>query len=255
MSFNVFHVGPPPVQEQSSSSQPSSPEAKKRTHRACDQCRRSRVKCVQLGEQLPCQTCSEGGIVCTISGPRFRTGPPKGYIRALEQRWYQTEAILAVLLSSPNPLAQAVITVLRRDAVAGEVLDRITNGPFGIMGRATLPQESSMQDIVAYATRGHVTQDAKQSRSSREDMSSQTQAMSFGELIQWQDGLSLGFTSSPASLSPYTVYVPRQPANYAQQSTVTTHNPEHEQTFSLSELDMSDMYTTEDQSEDEISES
>ncbi|TFK46079.1 hypothetical protein OE88DRAFT_1668228 [Heliocybe sulcata] len=243
MSCGVFQFGHAHPKDASSSQQTAPAEPTKRASRACDRCRHARMKCVRPGDEFPCQACAQVKIECTMSGPRFRSGPPKGYIRALEQRWYQAEAILGVLLSSPNSLAESVTTVLRHDPMAREVLDRVSSGPFSLLGRAHLPQDSSMQDVMAFATRGHDNgARPKQPRSSREDLASETPIMTFGQLTRWQDRLAMGFASSPTSLTPYTVYVP-QAATHAENVSEWSRN--------LYEEDMSDTYTTGYQSEHE----
>lgn len=62
------------------------------------------------------------------SGPSFKRGPPKGYIQAIERRWHQVESILGVIMAAPQ--AKEVISSLRRDPMAREILDRVNTGPY-----------------------------------------------------------------------------------------------------------------------------
>lgn len=67
---------------------------------------------------------------CTFLGPSFKRGPPKGYIRAIEQRWHQVESLLGVILQCTDPRVQGVVADLRRDDLAREILNRVDQGPY-----------------------------------------------------------------------------------------------------------------------------
>jgi hypothetical protein len=66
----------------------------------------------------------------SVAGPSYKRGPPKGYIHAIEQRWHHVEAVLGAILSSRDPRAQALVTDLRKDDLAREILNRVDVGPF-----------------------------------------------------------------------------------------------------------------------------
>ncbi|KAG6380094.1 hypothetical protein JVT61DRAFT_8179 [Boletus reticuloceps] len=124
---------------------------------ACDQCRKSKCKCERALDGGPCKSCIMLGTPCTFLGPSRKRGPPKGYIDAIEARLHQTEALLGVLLAveaeranestaeaparirdlngSENDCLQGVLTILRKDALAREILNRVDSSPYGVKGR------------------------------------------------------------------------------------------------------------------------
>jgi len=66
------------------------------------------------------------------------SGPPKGYIDAIESRLHQLEAIVgALLLAAPlDARASTLLNDLRRvDGMARGVIDRVNTGPFGPLTR------------------------------------------------------------------------------------------------------------------------
>ncbi|WVR05193.1 hypothetical protein IAU60_002205 [Kwoniella sp. DSM 27419] len=76
-------------------------EAKRRKiQRACDACRRKKIKCDGPMNSLStskCAHCQEYGLECTYLEAAKRRGPPKGYIETLEQRCGRLERILLQL--------------------------------------------------------------------------------------------------------------------------------------------------------------
>ncbi|KAI8370961.1 fungal-specific transcription factor domain-containing protein [Blakeslea trispora] len=64
-----------------------------RITRACDYCRKKKVKCYFTPGQ-PCSNCSSYGITCEFTEGVKKRGPPKGYIDALEKRIRKIEDAL-----------------------------------------------------------------------------------------------------------------------------------------------------------------
>ncbi|KAK7019960.1 Zn(2)-C6 fungal-type domain-containing protein [Favolaschia claudopus] len=73
---------------------------RRRSSKACDQCRKSKCKCERPGPGEPCRSCVVLGTECTSLGPSRKRGPPKGYIDAIEARLHQTEALVGILLAA-----------------------------------------------------------------------------------------------------------------------------------------------------------
>ncbi|KDQ57029.1 hypothetical protein JAAARDRAFT_35629 [Jaapia argillacea MUCL 33604] len=198
------------------STEPQSAEAsvKKRSSRACDQCRRTKSKCESPQDGGPCKNCAAAAIACTFLGPTHKRGPPKGYIHALEQRWYQAEAILGAILASADPRAQNIISILRQDDIAQEVLNRVNAGPFGPMGRSMFAAGSTMEDLFyggAPAPHPHgPARSQRQSRVSREIVSfSQDSALNPEQVGHWRDRLAnLLANPAPAYSYPVTDHTP-----------------------------------------------
>jgi hypothetical protein len=89
--------------------------------------------------------------VCTSQTPTRRRGPPKGqenripaffsepdfddqrhrYLNLVETRVHGLEAIIGVLLSSPNPAMRGTLDTLSEDPFASTVLLRVANGSYG----------------------------------------------------------------------------------------------------------------------------
>lgn len=49
--------------------------------RACDECRRKKVKCDAQSEQGPCSNCRRSNMECQFSRVPQKRGPSKGYVR------------------------------------------------------------------------------------------------------------------------------------------------------------------------------
>ncbi|KAI0049260.1 hypothetical protein FA95DRAFT_1557057 [Auriscalpium vulgare] len=175
--------------------------SRKRSSRACDQCRKTKSKCERFqGDSDVCKSCSAAGVACTFLGPSFKRGPPKGYIHAIEQRWHQVEAMLGAILSSSDPQVQKLLTNLRRDDLARDILARVDAGPFGPVGRQNHSAAMTKEDFFASILSGSAdTQSSRdpsrprrQSRMSREIVSSNN-SMLVTPTLEWQDRLSSRF--------------------------------------------------------------
>lgn len=67
------------------------------SQRACDICRRKKIKCegpMNSHSASKCQHCSENGWECTYVEAAKKRGPSKGYIETLEQRCKRLEKAL-----------------------------------------------------------------------------------------------------------------------------------------------------------------
>ncbi|KAF9918041.1 hypothetical protein BX616_010512 [Lobosporangium transversale] len=71
---------------------------RRRVSRACDICRRKKVRCDGL--QPSCTNCTTFGFQCTFNDSAKKRGPPKGYIEALENRLHRMESLLGGLVQS-----------------------------------------------------------------------------------------------------------------------------------------------------------
>ncbi|TFK31644.1 fungal-specific transcription factor domain-containing protein [Crucibulum laeve] len=119
-----------------SSSTPSNERTiRRRSSKACDQCRKSKCKCERTGPNEPCKSCVMLGTACTFLGPSRKRGPPKGYIDAIEARLHQTEALLGIMLATEDQRAQSLLRDIAKDPLAKEIINRVDNSPYGVKGR------------------------------------------------------------------------------------------------------------------------
>lgn len=81
---------------------------RRRSSKACDQCRKYKCKCERSNPNEPCKNCVMLGTQCTFSGPSRKRGPPKGYIDAIEARLHQTEALTLQRIPWPRKLQRAL---------------------------------------------------------------------------------------------------------------------------------------------------
>jgi len=68
---------------------------KRRVQRACDVCRRKKIRCD--GSQMPgnkCSNCSAYNFECKYEEAAKKRGPPKGYVESLESRLDKMENLL-----------------------------------------------------------------------------------------------------------------------------------------------------------------
>lgn len=174
---------------------------RKRSSRACDQCRKTKSKCEPSGAAGTCKSCTIAGNTCTFLGPSYKRGPPKGYIQAIEQRWHQVESLLGAVLSCPDTRVRQVIADIRQDDLAREILNRVDTGPFGPSGRLSQPAGATKEDFFACIFRSNEAsardspRSRRQSRISREIVSSsRDNTLSTIPTSEWQDRLSASLT-------------------------------------------------------------
>ncbi|CAG8566488.1 3410_t:CDS:2 [Funneliformis mosseae] len=86
---------------------------RQRVSKACDSCRRKKVKCD--GIQPACGNCTAFSLDCTYNDTTKKRGPPKGYIEAIETRLHRMESLLGGLVHSSDPRAEAVLAELMQD--------------------------------------------------------------------------------------------------------------------------------------------
>jgi len=128
----------------------SGSSSRRRSSRACDQCRRTKSKCEP--SDLPgnvCRACATLGVSCTYAAPSHKRGPPKGYILALERRLHQVEALLGTIVASDDPRARSLVEDLTQDQLASHIIRRVKIGPFGPRGRLQQPFGSTKEDFLA----------------------------------------------------------------------------------------------------------
>ncbi|KAL5532521.1 hypothetical protein ACEPAF_4295 [Sanghuangporus sanghuang] len=83
----------PSAQDESSETRPSVPPKERRfkLSRACDRCRRRRIKC---DEGHPCQSCIAANSACTFEEPGKRTHPKSKRAATLEDRMHHLESLI-----------------------------------------------------------------------------------------------------------------------------------------------------------------
>ncbi|KAJ6591306.1 fungal-specific transcription factor domain-containing protein [Mycena vulgaris] len=118
---------------------------RRRSSKACDQCRKSKCKC-ERGTGDACRSCMLLGTECTFLGPSRKRGPPKGYIDAIEARLHQTEALVGILLAAAGrgeARAGGVLRDLGEDPLARAILARIDSSAYGPAGRGASSSSAS----------------------------------------------------------------------------------------------------------------
>ncbi|KAF9269506.1 hypothetical protein L218DRAFT_953120 [Marasmius fiardii PR-910] len=108
---------------------------RRRSSKACDQCRKSKCKCERTSPSEPCRNCVMLGTECTSLGPSRKRGPPKGYIDAIEARLHQMEALLGIMLSCDDDRATTLLKDLSQDPLVNEIIDRVDKSSYGVKGR------------------------------------------------------------------------------------------------------------------------
>lgn len=127
----------------SGSSSKMDKSVRRRSSKACDQCRKSKCKCERTSPNEPCKACIMLGTHCTFLGPSRKRGPPKGYIDAIEARLHQTEALVGIMLAANDSRARSLLDDISQDPLAFEIIERVDNSPYGMRGRARAAEASS----------------------------------------------------------------------------------------------------------------
>ncbi|KAJ2861381.1 hypothetical protein GGI22_002467, partial [Coemansia erecta] len=115
------------------------PDGKRqRVSRACDKCRRKKVKCD--GKQPVCTHCEELGHQCTYLDATKKRGPPKGYIEVIETRLHKVEELIRGLVAANPDAARYIYDVLQNPAsgIDAAVLSDASGALFGSMAMAEL---------------------------------------------------------------------------------------------------------------------
>ncbi|KIW15996.1 hypothetical protein PV08_06047 [Exophiala spinifera] len=143
-----------PVAENNDDDEESKPPApmqkRRRVTRACDECRRKKIKCD--GKQ-PCTHCTVYSYECTYDQPsNRRRNPAPQYIEALEQRLQKTEAILRSVLpgldlEDPKFDARSVEQLIETSRVKSSTnLGVNSNGVSGKAQASSVPDMSKPED-------------------------------------------------------------------------------------------------------------
>jgi hypothetical protein len=79
------------------------PRKRSKVSRACDECRRKKIKCDASSDtgEMPCSSCARSSIRCLFSRVPQKRGPSKGYIKELADR---INSIESKLVESEGPL-------------------------------------------------------------------------------------------------------------------------------------------------------
>ncbi|KAJ2783541.1 hypothetical protein GGI15_002546 [Coemansia interrupta] len=105
---------------------------RQRVSRACDKCRRKKVKCD--GKRPICTHCAAIGDSCTYLDATKKRGPPKGYIEVIENRLHKVEELLYGLIMQSPAAAQYVLDdLLSSDAGEPAVVSDSSGKLFGLM--------------------------------------------------------------------------------------------------------------------------
>ncbi|EGN91754.1 hypothetical protein SERLA73DRAFT_80157 [Serpula lacrymans var. lacrymans S7.3] len=217
MSSANWHAESDPSEEETNH---ESPAARKRSSRACDQCRKTKSKCEPSPSTLgTCKSCALTGNTCTFLGPSYKRGPPKGYIQAIEQRWHQVESLLGAVIACSDPRVQDIVSELQQDDLAREILHRVDVGPFGPSGRLHQPVGATKEEFFASIFRSNeastrdLARSRRQSRVSREIVSSaRDDGLCTVPTAEWQDRLSarLASAGSMSGIRPHGLPAPFQ---------------------------------------------
>ncbi|PFH48929.1 hypothetical protein AMATHDRAFT_195711 [Amanita thiersii Skay4041] len=157
---------------------------RRRSSKACDQCRKSKCKCERSAPGEPCKSCVMLGIPCTFLGPSRKRGPPKGYIDAIEARLHQTEALLGIMLSSSDGRAKSLLRDLAKDPLAKEIINRVDNSPYGVKGRK---RDSGPNSAGSKTRFSNITASSSSDRGSEKSDGPKLDLTSTHPSNEWQD--------------------------------------------------------------------
>ncbi|KAI9024395.1 fungal-specific transcription factor domain-containing protein [Phycomyces nitens] len=85
-------------------------EKRQRVSRACDLCRRKKIKCDGLAPI--CSNCQAFSLACSYKDTTKKRGPPKGYIEAIENRLHKLEGLLNEVIQEDDPRSKALLAEL-----------------------------------------------------------------------------------------------------------------------------------------------
>ncbi|KIJ57338.1 hypothetical protein M422DRAFT_23378 [Sphaerobolus stellatus SS14] len=167
----------------------SAVEKRKRSSRACDQCRKTKSKCQRVPGNPSCRNCLSLNQECTFLGPSRKRGPPKGYITQLETRVHRLEALWGILLASPDSRAQTLVSDLAQDYLARDILADVEAGPFGPIGRVKVMQNHEIDILNPSQQQMGNGRTFISSKDRREQLIVGNEADPSLPSYNWQDGL------------------------------------------------------------------
>ncbi|KAL7317630.1 hypothetical protein PS15m_003962 [Mucor circinelloides] len=89
-----------PIAPFGGSAEQGKPPEKRRNNRACDECRRKKIKCQTAEGARTCKNCIAYEKGCTYNTSMKKRGPPRGYIGLLENRLKRIEGLIDGISSS-----------------------------------------------------------------------------------------------------------------------------------------------------------
>ncbi|KAJ1978329.1 hypothetical protein H4R35_001948 [Dimargaris xerosporica] len=92
-------------------SEDSAAHKRQRVSRACDMCRKKKVKCD--GVAPICTNCQQLHYECTYKDTAKKRGPPKGYIDAIEGKLLKVEALVGDLVDTDGTLRRHILHELK----------------------------------------------------------------------------------------------------------------------------------------------
>lgn len=126
----------------------------------------------------------------------YQRGPPKGYIRALEQRLQLAESILGSVIASEDPASRSLVNNLRRDPIAHSIVDRVSHGIYGVNVGAA-PEESESSILTSRTTSQHARDlGGRTTRETRTEREAQVMSHRFGTSLPFQHLIILDFLRS-----------------------------------------------------------
>ncbi|GAA5936055.1 uncharacterized protein JCM15063_002694 [Sporobolomyces koalae] len=181
------------------STKASDQDIKRRSSKACDNCRKQKSKCARIldpATQDPigaCQNCLTAGLECTFSAATRKRGPPKGYIEAIESRLHRMEALLGGILQNDDPRAQALLGELIGDEDSRDMLARDLKAA----NKSTKPEKSWKREFA-------LQQEAQALQEKRKRQESALPSPSTSFALPGQTGDPSAATATPAFSSGFS---------------------------------------------------
>ncbi|KAF5669134.1 Zn(II)2Cys6 transcription factor [Fusarium heterosporum] len=111
---------------------------------ACMICRKRKLKCD--GVRPSCSTCSRLGHTCAYDEQRRKSGPKRGYVKALEERLKQVETLLKTQEPPQNIPKSINVAITAPPQSASPANLNITNAPMNLIGDHNMDQHWNFPD-------------------------------------------------------------------------------------------------------------
>ncbi|KAH8595788.1 fungal-specific transcription factor domain-containing protein [Bisporella sp. PMI_857] len=139
-----------PWSASSASSQPQQApvpmQKRRRVTRACDECRRKKIKCD--GKQ-PCTHCTVYSYDCTYDQPsNRRRNPAPQYIEALETRLQRAETLLKTALPNVDLNDPNIDALVQQARQAGYAKDNTSSGPKSSENMSPIEEEANLRSMI-----------------------------------------------------------------------------------------------------------
>ncbi|ORZ24584.1 fungal-specific transcription factor domain-domain-containing protein [Absidia repens] len=195
---------------------PPSSSKRSRISRACDTCRKKKIKC-NVDNCFPCTTCQQYDWDCTFNETSRKRGPPKGYIGGLEARLERMEHLLCKIqgtdpgndVAATQPTSPLRLTIVDSNSPPSAT-ENSTYAPLGDSptgqpsGNPTLPPKGKVVRYLGSSSGLYLVNDILRTRTQSSNSVNESSVLASSPLSSLSSSSST--SSSPSIIATATMH-------------------------------------------------